>query len=589
MPYLPLYLLLLLSVAIGYTPLTHSASNLRVKIEGLDKALDSALLDNIRQSLTLVQKQQAAKQQPLPERTIKRLHGRAKQQIEQALQPFGFYQATIETSLKSYNNGDWRALYRIDTGPVTHINSIQLEIHGAGQKEPAIRTVLNKPSLKIGNPLHHPTYTQYKQALLNSAYESGYLDARFSRSELQVDIPQRKANITLILDTGPRYYFGKITIEQNSISPRLIERFITIDQNTPFNTDHLLKLQLRLVDSGYFSHIDIDIQREQAHNQRIPVVVSARPAKQLRYSSSLGYGTDTGPRAGFSLLNRRVNQQGHHLKYGLRLSAVESSLNTQYVIPVGDIDSEYIDAFVTGSREILNDSESLQYNIGSSLNQNRWGGRRQLSLSLKQEDFSFDDEPDKVSLLLIPNITYTHKKTDKALFSRKGYRFSVDIRGASESLLSDTSFLSGQLSGKTVMPLSARSRLISRLALGSIITTSFSDLPPSERFFAGGSESVRGYRYKDIGELSSEGSNIGGRYLVAGSLEADTLLTDNIGIATFFDAGDASINSRLALKTAVGLGLRYRSAIGMIRIDLAHPFEDDSEDIRLHISIGPDL
>ena len=595
MHYLQRYFLLLLAFSLlafslCYTPLAQSANNLTVKIEGLNKPL----LTNVRESLSIVKKDQTLKNQALSERTIRSLHARAKKQIEQALQPFGFYQVIISPSLtqedsNTWPNGTWQAIYRIDTGPATTIAEISLNASGQGKEEGDILKVLNTPPMHIGDQLNHPAYKKYKQRLLNTAYESGYLDAHFTQSELRINIKKQQATIVLELNTGLRYYFGDITIEQNSIAPELIQTFISTDKNTPFRADHLLDLQLKLADSGYFNHIDIDVQRSNTHKQRIPVVISATPSKKLRYSTSIGYGTDTGARGGLTLLNRRVNKQGHNLKYGLRLSSANSILNAQYVIPIGNIHTEYIDFSVTGDREVVNDFESIQYNIGTSLNQNRWGGRRQLSLSLAQESFSFDDEPDKVSSLLIPKISYSYKKTDNLLFSRNGHRFSIDIHGSSESFLSDTSFLYSHLNAKVVMPIDRRSRFISRLDLGLIATNEFSNLPPSERFFAGGSESVRGFRYKDIGVRSVQGSNLGGTHLFVSSIEVDRLLYNNIGIATFLDIGSVTNDSHLSIKTSVGLGLRYLSPLGMIRVDLAHPIEEDEAAIRLHIGIGPDL
>ena len=139
------------------------------------------------------------------------------------------------------------------------------------------------------------------------------------------------------------------------------------------------------------------------------------------------------------------------------------------------------------------------------------------------------------------------------------------------------------------MPLTSRGRLLFRAELGGVKTTSFSDLPPSQRFFSGGDQSVRGYAYQGLGPKNTEGDVVGGSYLAVASLEMDYLLYGNIGIAAFFDAGNAGNDFLPSMKKGLGMGLRYRSPVGMIRLDLAHPLDDPDNQYRLHISIGADL
>ena len=558
---------------------SYAAPNVRVTINGVD----GELLTNIRNSLSL-----ARTEEKLSASEVARLHQRAVNEIGRALQPFGYYQPEIDSRLEPQQDS-WQASYRITLGPAVIIDQVTIDITGPGRSLPPVQPLLNNPSLKSGDQLSHATYANYKQQLYDQVFQQGYLDATFTRSELQVNVNRQRANILLTLETGAPFFFGEVVIEQSVIEPQRLQRLITVDRNTPFNADRLLELQLALSDTGYFSQVDIDIQKENAIDQRIPVIITAKPAKRLKYSFSLGYGTDTGPRVGFSILDRRVNQSGHSAQYNMRLSAVENTINSQYKIPIGNFYSEFWDFYGGGTQEQVNDIESLQYSVGTSLNQNRWGGRRRLSLTLLREEFSFDDEPQQVANLLIPGITFNYSKSDNTLFARRGYSFLVDVHGGLESALSETSFVYGKLTARSVRPLSQRSRLLNRLELGAISSDSFEQLPPSQRFFTGGSQSVRGYGYKDIAPKNDLGNIVGGQYLVTGSIEVDRLFWGNHGAALFYDVGDAPADTTLDLKTAAGFGYRYKSAVGMIRIDIAHPFDDPDNDVRLHISIGPDL
>jgi len=587
---------IVIALCLLFTPATFAiaeeistAKKVTIDIEGLE----GEQLNNVRQSLSIFKYTQKNQKKHLKasstsfEKTIRRAHSKAEKEIQQALYPFGFYQPIVSKTLTQIDN-QWHAVYRVGIGQAVKIYSMTIDVKGEGKVEPALQLLLADPIIKQGDVLSHQYYTQYKEALYDALFELGYIDATYEKSEIRVDIKNHQADITLQLNSGKQYYFGNLDIKQNVIEPKVIEPLITIDENTPFNTNRLLELQLKLADTGYFSQTDIAFKKEEAINQRIPVTIVADPSKKLKYSASVGFGTDTGPRVGANVLNRRVNRRGHSLQYGARLSPIEKNLNIKYTIPIDNISSEYFDFSANANRETVNELESTQYNIGVSLNQNKWGGRRRLSLNLIQEEFSFDNEANNTSLLLVPRLTYTRQESDNNLFTRKGYSFNVDVHGGLKSALSETTFLHTRFAGRLVLPVNKRSRFLSRAEIGAIVTDQFDNLPPSQRFFVGGSQSIRGYGYKDIGPRNSFNNNIGGQYLIAASVELDYLPWGNSGFAVFYDIGDATSNS-FSLKKSVGIGFRYRSPVGMIRVDLAHPFDDSEESFRLHISIGPDL
>ncbi len=580
LPYQPLLFLLLVSMS-GYIDANNSV---KIKIEGVE----GEVLSNVRNSLSIERELQQKDKPNLSSQAIKRLHSKANKEIQQALQPFGYYQPSINSSLTKTEKR-WLAHYSIEPGPQIVIGNVSVLIQGPGENEGGVKKLVSNAPFITGEALNHQIYSTYKQTLYDTLFDLGYIDTSYKKSELRVDIKNQKADIAFVLQSGPKYFFGDVKINQSAVHQSLVDRLILINTDTPFNTDRLLELQLRLIDTGYFSNAEIKVERESTFNQRIPVTIDMTPSKKLKYSTSIGYGTDTGPRVGLGVLNRRVNKYGHNLRYSIRLSQVESNLSAQYSIPIGNINTESIDLFANADQENINDTEAIQYSIGTSLNKNLWKGRARFSLTLIQEEFSFDDEPEQTANLLIPGLKYTRKKADNTLFTRKGYSLSADIHGGIESSVTETTFLNASISGRSVIPLNNHSRLLNRLELGVISTDDFDELPPSERFFTGGSQSVRGYGYKDIGPTNSAGNNIGGQYLIAGSIEADYLLWGNYGMAIFYDVGDAAEDTQVSLKKSAGIGFRYRSAVGMIRVDFAHPFDDPDEDFRFHISIGPDL
>ena len=150
-------------------------------------------------------------------------------------------------------------------------------------------------------------------------------------------------------------------------------------------------------------------------------------------------------------------------------------------------------------------------------------------------------------------------------------------------------FLRLHVTGNVVVPLAERIRFLFRSEYGAIDVDDLSRLPPSQRFFAGGDRSVRGYRYEKLGPTDTTGAVVGGRYLVTANVEVDYLFFRNYGAAVFYDAGNAANEPWPDVKRSVGIGMRWRSPVGMLRIDIAHPLDDPDKDYRLHLSIGSDL
>src|SRR5690606_9543527 len=114
----------------------------------------------------------------------------------------------------------------------------------------------------------------------------------------------------------------------------------------------------------------------------------------------------------------------------------------------------------------------------------------------------------------------------------------------------------------------------------------FSELPASLRFFAGGDQSVRGYRYNSLGPTDASGEVIGGRKLLVGSLEYEHRIRGGWSAAVFYDAGNALEDYGDSLARGAGFGVRWLSPIGQVRIDLASALSEDGNPWRLHLNIG---
>lgn len=559
------------------------AATLTVELEGLEEPM----LSNTRDFLSIME-YQPGRLATVTERIVRRLHKRAPDEIREALQPFGYYKPVIRASLEKKDD-DWLARYEVDPGPATLLREVHVEVKGDGASEPALKEARASIDLTAGQRLDHRAYEDAKSRLLDVSYSGGYLDVRYERSEMRVYPEQQQADIYLILDTGPRYYFGPVVVEQGILNPEFVQKYIPIKPGDPFDADKLIELQLSLTDSEYFSQVEVDVQRENAEDFHIPIRVSTQPRKRRRYTLGLGFGTDTGPRANIGAEFRRLNRRGHRFRSDLRISEIKTTVSSQYQIPIRNVRTDRATIFGNLQQAEVGDADTEQFAVGLSRDEGWLGFRRRFYGEARREDFSFGDGPTLRTDLGIVGGTLSRKVVDELMFPSRGFSFSLDVHGAAEGVLSDASFVQGVATGSVLRPLGAKGRLVFRADIGRTLTDTFDVLPPSERFFAGGDRSVRGYSFESLGPRDADGNVIGGDTLLVGSVEANYFFKGRFGGAIFFDIGNAANGVPDDLKAGAGLGVRFRSPIGMVRLDFAHPFDDPDKDFRIHFSIGPDL
>ena len=256
------------------------------------------------------------------------------QDIRKALQPFGYYNPVMTGTLEG-QAPDWTAHYRIDAGPRTHIETVDVQVDGEGAEalEPVRAAILRQ--IKPGDALVHADYERAKDRLASAAYAGGFLDARFSRAELRVIADDNLAQIHLSFDTGTRYRFGAVTIEQDVLDGQMLERYVPIQPGRIYDPQALLDTQFALSDLGYFETLEILPQRDAAEDGQVPILIRTTPQPRTLYNFGVGYGTDTGARLSAGAQVRRVNRDGHTAKVETRLSQIKNTARAEYRIPLG--------------------------------------------------------------------------------------------------------------------------------------------------------------------------------------------------------------------------------------------------------------
>lgn len=557
------------------------ALELEVDLEGVE----DDLLKNVEAFLQIHQERSSGQ---LTERRMKRLHDKAPEQIASALQPFGYYASAVDAELQETGPAAWRARYAITPGPRTTIERVDFVVIGEAVEDPGFERAFG---VAEGDELIHTAYEDAKNELLLHAGERGYLDARFERSVVSVDPQRNKAVIDIRFSSGPRYYFGPVRIEQNILDPDFVQRFVHLKRGEPYDQKAVLKLQSELYDADYFKHVEmVPVTAERdPETKEVPLQIVATENKRNKYRVGLGFATDVGPRVTFDWTRRWVTRTGHRASVDLEIAQKYQSLSGLYRIPLKDpVKDEFtikpeIYRLDTGDRI----EEVAEVDVARSLLWNGWRGS--YGIQIRYEDYDIGGESDTYREVA-PYIEVRRTVSDNPLYTTKGYRLRYELVGTTQAFGSTSNYLSTSLSAKWIHSFAGQYRFLTRGDLGATLAENIDDVPASRRFFAGGDQSIRGYGYDDLGPRDPDtGDVLGGRFLAVGSLELERKIEGDWSGALFYDFGNAfDPDLDNEFKQSAGIGARWRSPIGQIRLDLGVGLESNPP-FRVHLVIGPDL
>ncbi len=518
---------------------------------------------------------------------IRRYLRAAAESAQEALQAYGHFNARIERSISERADCRDPALH-IDAGPVTRVESVEIDLPTEILAFDSLRQFVEENRPQVGDPLDQAAYDSLRDGLLSRVKRLGYLDARFTRRLIRVDPATRSAGIALALQPGPRYRFGEVSIEQSILRPQLAQRLTGVEPGAPYTSRDLLAMNQNLTGTEYFQSVSVRPKLDERVGLKVPVEIATRRNPRTSYELRVGYATDTGPNVGAQVKRRFVNDRGHRWGAKTEISAIEQSLQTSYTMPRrSDPLAERYDIYARVDREDNNSIVTLSSTVGVQWVRETAQWTQALFTEYLLDRTRYGDDPAESNGFAILGGRLGYSGLDDPLFPTQGAVFDVSLQGAAEPLASAASFLRSRVFLGGYYSL-GRWVFAGRGEAGMIATDDFDRMPRSLRFFTGGDRSVRGYDYESLSPRNEAGVRIGGKYLLAGSLEAmHPIVGDDWYLAGFVDSGNAYTNPDLAeLKTGAGIGVRWRSPVGIIRVDVAQPLDGTDGLPRLHLGLG---
>jgi translocation and assembly module TamA len=566
------------------------------------------------------------------------------ERLKTVLESFGYYQSYVEiridglplddpgvgeelTSRSKDNDAEVKITF--STGPLYHLRKIEIDGTVPSGAEKSLQ-------LETGAPAIAADVLAAGDRLLTALEDDGYAFAKVDTPIAYEDPPNRVLDVQFHVETGDPVKLGEIRIRGlKKMKESVVRKRLLVHTGEPYGASKIEAARKDLLALGVFSSVSVRLGTKADSEGRVPVTFNARERAGHAVSVSGAYSSDLGGSTGVSWTKRNVSGRADSLTLsatainlggGTSTNGVGYDVNGKYLIPdwkernqslqvaVGAI-RQFLDAYdqtaYTGSVTVNRKLTSfLTLSAGLGIEQERIN-QHECNLGQCKEDDTLPDpcvlvdqnppagttDPPacnqrfSYTLLSLP-ITALFNTTgqDSPLEdATHGVRVSLGVTPTFSFGHPNTRFFITQGTGSLYFDLNniglnntpGRSVLALRALAGLAIGASQFSLPPDQRFYAGGSGTIRGYRYQSVGPVFHNGNPIGGTAINAGTVEFRQRIGMSFGTAVFLDAGNVSQNLSPfngQLKTGAGVGLRYYTPIGPIRLDVAVPLQRRSGD-----------
>lgn len=521
-------------------------------------------------------------------------------QVRELLQTEGYFspQVRIEREPGRAAGQPDRVKLHVQPGARARISRLTLEVEGALERGASAGEAHASSTLAAwrrawelpeGAEFRNPVWSEAKAAALARLRAAGYATASWNGTTAVVDAEKNQVRLFLVVDSGPLFKLGRIDIEGLvAQDPETVRNLAFTRRGRPVTEALLLDFQERLQKSGLFDTVNVTLDPDPALADEARVNVRLRETPLQQWTFGVGFSANTGARASVQHLWKRV--------FGLPASS-------NVKIEVGEKRQAW-DAEISGRpneglyRNLVGGQvERLLSDTDIVLQQSVRLGRTQDTTRLERLFYAGFDRSSreilggvrKSAIAYSLNFHGGWRDLDSVLLPTDGEALQIQIGAGQASGTAADSGAFGRLYGRLVVyrPLGQRWYGQARLELGRVYLGANMVVPEQLKWRAGGDESVRGYGYRDLGPVI-DGAVGGGLTLFTSSVELARPFLDSMPSlwgAVFVDAGNAATSfNTLDPVYGYGVGVRWRSPVGPLRLDWAYGSETRKG--RLHFSVG---
>jgi translocation and assembly module TamA len=580
------------TVALLFSSTAFADVNYRTDITGAEDSDLASLLDKVSELKTLEDKP------PVSEEALHRRAERDLSRLADAAHSLGYWDAQFSYDIDTEVEPA-KVTVKADPGPLYHVAS--LKVLGPDGQPLSVPQDETKLPLKSGDPARTAPVVATETALVAAFGDSGHPFAKVADRRVEIDRDTKTMDVTYTLDPGPTERFGPVAITGlEQLNPAYVEGRIRWQPGASYDASKVEETRRALIESGLFSTVQITPTPNPDNPEEVRMTVDATERVHRTIGAGLAYNTSQGFGARAFWENRNLFGNAENLRLSAEVGQQLDAFRANFRRP--DFLSADQDFLATAEFDndipVAYNSRRAIVSAGLERRIDRWltGG---IAVEAEQAEVT--------QLANVTPMTGTQHyelaglpayikldETDNLLNPTTGYRAQLSVTPAHTFSGFNLTFATNLISGSTYWAFGPEERavLAGRLALGSLDGAPLSQLPSDQRIYAGGGGSVRPYGWQMAGPLASNNVPIGGKSSLVLNLEARIKVTETIGVVPFVDAGSYYESPVPQLGRTplygVGLGLRYYTAFGPLRLDLATPLHKRSGDspIQVYISLG---
>lgn len=524
--------------------------------------------------------------------------------IDTMLRVYGFYDGDVRNSVTRIEGEDRVALtFDVNVGPIYRLASIDLAgLDAIGVDVPAARAAFG---MKAGDAANSDRIVAGRLAVLTSLLETGFPFAQTGEPDLLIDHEARSGALTMAVTPGGQYRFGGVIAKDDRLfGSRHLERIARFDRGDIFQASDMDDLRRAILATGLVSTVTLTpvaaTQPKGSEPGTVDISVETVAAPLRTIAGEVGYGTGEGYRAEVSWEHRNFFPPEGLVRARAVGGTQEQLINLVYRRNNFIKRDRVLTAQILASNIDRDAFEARTFLVAASLErQTNLIFQKKWTWSLGGELVLSDERDSRARIVGGARRTFfiaalptalTYDGTDNLLDPTTGFRLGGRISPEYSLQSGSNGYARIQIDGSYYQPVSDRIVLAGRVRLGSIVGADRFDIAPSRRFYAGGGGSVRGFGFQAIGPRDGNNDPIGGNGLAEFSLEARVRF-GNFGVVPFFDAGNVYAGSTpdlSGIRYGAGIGVRYYSSFGPLRLDVGTPINPQRGDSRIgvYISLG---